>query len=512
MSKTYLDHITNKEDNDDLSVTYTVSKTDEITSETYRKQSIDLFLPLSDRLHSLTEYYKLESEAVGELISSIIGMYFFSRTKSLADYLHAISALKSIPLLYRIECSKNVENGYTHIDDMFMNEASEMATLPTPIRIDTAIFLIKKVWSIVDYYKESSREYFCHIILDSSIDSLYRYRTIQSLENVFSKDNKEAFLYYTKEACIRFMQKEPTFTYRVIVCQYLLEKCSPDSDMVEEIQSFLLSTAENPTLADDVRADACDIILQYCDEASRSRAQSALFVLGGQDRNNIFKNKQNVHVRSIEESVEKVVNELTMYHPRSGTHYTFDQARDTILEITKDNTNKKDIEGALIRISIDRAVYGKSNTTLMGVLAKIWTYIQDSEYREDLEGRLLEELTESNDKCSSGYVARLVNTLSGYDDKMSITISFEDQIVANLEGRLNHAITNLDDSYETDLIIEEMSIPVINFHLRGNFLRFFRENISQIREQMYNEFHEFMEDVDFDFYFRKAIIHYEGCR
>ena len=149
--------------------------------------------------------------------------------------------------------------------------------------------------------------------------------------------------------------------------------------------------------------------------------------------------------------------------------------------------------------------------TLSTILAKVWTYIQDSEFREELEKRLLEELVESNNKCSTGYVSRLVNTLSGFDESMSITISFEDQIIANLEGRLNANIKMIKDEEYMDLVLHEMTIPVIFYNLRLHFLKFFREHISHIRQEMYEEFRKFMTDTDYDFYFRKAIIHYEGC-
>jgi hypothetical protein len=94
---------------------------------------------------------------------------------------------------------------------------------------------------------------------------------------------------------------------------------------------------------------------------------------------------------------------------------------------------------------------------------------------------------------------------------MSISISFEDQITANVEGRLNACIRNIKDDDVIDNILNEMSIPVIHYELRKNFLTFFRQHISKIREELYNEFHTFMTDLDYDFYFRKAIIHYEGC-
>jgi hypothetical protein len=164
------------------------------------------------------------------------------------------------------------------------------------------------------------------------------------------------------------------------------------------------------------------------------------------------------------------------------------------------------LESAMVRITIDRAIYGRFHLSLAHIIAKMWTYIQDSPHRDELQKRLLEELIDSNNKCSSGYVSRIVNTLSGFGD-MSLQISFEDQIVTVLETRLNAEIMNDENA---DTILDEMTLPVRFFEKRGTFLKFFRTHISRIREEMYEEFKEYVNTYDYDMYFRKAIMHYEG--
>lgn len=490
-------------------------KIDESNEFELQKASKDLSLSLEKRLYYLEKYYSSYPDNIGETINSITGMYMFAQTKILTEYLNSLSCFLAIPIDYRIECAKCLNNGegYPHINNMFKNEMKMIKTLPTPVRVDTILFLMDS-----KDYRNESREYFCDVINDMRLENLYRFRVIQSLENKYGKEkDKEIFIFYAKEASIRFMNNNRNnFTYRVLACQYLLEKCDPDENLKDVIEKFLLEVGENPTIDEDVRADACDVILQYGGDSAREGARALLFIIGGgnMSRNNIYKNSQNVHIRSIEDSVQKIIEKLSCYHPKSGKIYDFSKTREDIIKKIEQTENKEEktgIEEAMTRILIDRAVYGSTNLTLGGILAKIWTYIQDSEFREELEKRLFEELLESNNKCSSGYASRLVNTLSGFDEAMSISISFEDQIVANLEGRLNHRIKELKDEEYMSLVLEEMTLPVIFFEQRRNFLKFFREHISSIREEMYNEFKDFMEDIDYDFYFRKAIIHYEGC-
>jgi len=48
----------------------------------------------------LVSYYKKEGDEIGELISTIAGMYTFSKTKNLLEYLTAICSVSDIPIIY----------------------------------------------------------------------------------------------------------------------------------------------------------------------------------------------------------------------------------------------------------------------------------------------------------------------------------------------------------------------------------------------------------------------------
>ena len=161
-----------------------------IDSKQLRKNVIDLFLPLELRLQYLELFHSREIDQFGEIISCINGMYSFSRTVSLKQYIIAIAQNDSIPIIYRIDCSKNLnEEGYPFINELCKNIC--FIFLPTPIRVETVIYLMKNALS----YKEESVKYFCDIINDIHIESLYRFKLIQSLENTFPL-NSELFYFY----------------------------------------------------------------------------------------------------------------------------------------------------------------------------------------------------------------------------------------------------------------------------------------------------------------------------
>ena len=60
-------------------------------------------------------------------------------------------------------------------------------------------------------------------------------------------------------------------------------------------------------------------------------------------------------------------------------------------------------------------------------------------------------------------------------------------------------------------VLNEMTIVTSDWAGRPNFLLFFGSVMLRIREEMYQEFREHMDDSDFDLYMRKAIIVFEGA-
>jgi hypothetical protein len=211
-------------------------------------------------------------------------------------------------------------------------------------------------------------------------------------------------------------------------------------------------------------------------------------------------------------------------------------------------------------------------TILLKVYSYIQTR-DDESIKEELYKRMLEELEEMSGTCSSGFASRLVNIISGHEN-FNIRISFEDQIISNFMGRLNakaREITNIDNIFRnervedvvelwllgdervqirkdienecelefkkrpvirdvvkkflsedreekienciqifSESVINEMMIKSSRYGDRRNFSLFFRTYASKIREELAEEFKEFVSDTDFDLWFRRAIMSYDG--
>jgi hypothetical protein len=256
----------------------------------------------------------------------------------------------------------------------------------------------------------------------------------------------------------------------------------------------------------------------------------------------VYDNAQNVHNKKIEESALPIIRFLLQKDQQNTQTYEMVTAEIDKLLIDR-KIDSKNIKLSLNRIAIDRSLY--HNTSLTTILTKLLFYItshENEDTKEELLKRLWEELEDMAGTCSSGFLMRLLNTLSGFEEGLSLQISYEEQIVANFVGRLNYYtkyITSSDspffhEKYEDVLklcgcgldkeskedivetfqenVLAEMTENTSNWSSRLNFSLFFRTYLSKLREELYQEFKSFVTDTEFDLAIRRAISTYEGVK
>lgn len=467
---------------------------------------LDLTLSEKSRIEAVNLYFKKEGgDNLIDIINKLIMMYQLSSTKTLKQYLYAISKdscidpfLKIISAVGLCQHDEKDDLGYKAITAVY----PELKTTGTPYKISVIKLLMRN-----PNYNEISLSYFCDIINDTELDCDYRYKTILSLEDIGENKN-----YFIANSCLSFIKNEKNLIeYRILAGQNLLQKEPND-----EVISILLNFATSKEVEYNTRADATDVLLQFGTPEVKKTAQSIILELGvGNTRNTkttIYNNKQNVHTKDIENSVGEILEFLHTFNIMKikNKPITFEYVEKKIISLskTKLKENLTKIKIALNRIDIDRAIYSKYSCTLSNILLRIWTYLTGHEHEEEMKTRLIEELVEMAGTCSTGYVSRLANTISGYSD-VGIRISWKDQITSNLTGRLNARIRDLDNLTLQEKILSEMTVENTGYENRKNFLKFLRQTVSDIRTEMYEEFKHHMDDCDFDLYFRSALSIYE---
>lgn len=478
----------------------------------HHNHAVDLSLSLKERIMYLETYYDNNGEDdVSEIINRLEMMYLFSKVKILEDYLFEISIKSSIPYNLKLICAMALCSSDSKSKRGFeaLNIVCKNLKEPTPCRIEAVFTLMKN-----KKYEDEAQQYFFDIINDQNIDCDYRYKTILSLENKFP-------IKKLKNSCLEFLLNDKNMTtFRILSGQCLLKKCECTKETSHEVEKILLSFCSDIDLDVNLRSDAADVILMLGCEENKKMAQEIIRELGGRNAKTIFDNAQNVHSTEVEKSVEEIIGflmEYPTYHIEGipiVIETVFRKIKDHLQFDNEDKCplskeDRENINGAMTRVLCDRGTYSIYNCSLKKIIVQLWSYIIKHEHFETLRQRLIDQLLDSNGWCSTGYESRLANTISGFAGDLQVRISWEDQIIGNFKGRLTAKMKKQkQEIYES--MLEEMTEVSSNFQKRLNFLHFIRDNMLSIREEMYEEFKEYISDTDFDLYFRKAISVFEG--
>jgi hypothetical protein len=542
----------------------------DIDDVNYEKHILDLSLRYETRIKLIHRYFQENQNNAIEIISRISGMYQFSGAKILEKYLNGIALETKLSDFLNVEAVKGLLSFTEFEEDIYDKDDDEMKEiktesnnairqrndlrqniayetlniicsrlgneLATPYKIDVICSLMEN-----EKYKEESSLYFIKIIEDNRIDCDYRYKSILSLERKKISDIK----FHLYKSLLSFLRnRNNLMMYRILSSQYLLQSIKElmTENEIKEVEQNLLEFAENEDNEYNLRADASDVLLSLGSEDMKIKGREIIMKLGGKGKT-IFDNKQNVHVKEIEKSVMNIL-ETICYVPimkLNDDFINFDYVDEEIQKLINDTNDKEKILVSLNRIRMDRTLYSALSITLSVVMVKLWSYICSNENKNEMQKRLLQELEDMAGTCSSGFISRLVNTISGFGD-LSIAISFEDQIVSNFSARLNsyaqkicdedsifrdkafedvkklHNSENPDETKDTvienfyDSVLNEMMLSSSDYRNRPCFLLFFRTYMSKIREEMFKEFIEYVSESEFDLYFRKALSYYDGIR
>lgn len=292
----------------------------------------------------------------------------------------------------------------------------------------------------------------------------------------------------------------------------------------EEVMVRLLEIAVNPQHTDNTRADAADVLLRLGTTKYVAEAKNVITDLGGhalatgstllQRIRTIYNDSQNVHNDSIAASVN-VFLEKILHDPNhtSGIVPSFLDVYNDVARLIRVKLStpqeKFSANRGLNRITIDTAVFTKYKITVADVFVHVWICIlsHPEQEREELQKRLLQELIEADDTCSSGHAARYVNVLSAYD--VDLRITWADQIRANIIGRLEARIRDHPNN-ETKQSIALGAMADADPEDRQVYVSFITATLDDLHSELKQEFvgDGYIKEEEFEKYFndgKKAV-------
>ncbi len=162
----------------------------------------------------------------------------------------------------------------------------------------------------------------------------------------------------------------------------------------------------------------------------------------------IYEDEQNIHNSSIQKSIkESIYKLLNNYHTGviSSEYLEWTELNTEIKQRLSEYINSTDVH-SLLNVTFGEVFYS--------VVAEIKTLPND--YHSSIKQRINEEMYESECKCFSGRITRLVNSLSGFSDKVTVTLSESEEIsniITVLQRKFIHeSITELKEVIKKELL------------------------------------------------------------
>lgn len=181
----------------------------------------------------------------------------------------------------------------------------------------------------------------------------------------------------------------------------------------------------------------------------------------------VYNDSQNVHDSAINKSVIKVLTTLfNMYKNRIDIFTTVDENnsyKDEVIDnicqiLVNEFPNKSDnITYVVEDIKNNISIFG-DNISLQDGFIAVWLWINDKDAEDSkvLKGRLIEEIVEMKNYCTTGKLARLMNTIQGFsdDENLCIRISDSSQCKSVVSTYLGKCLQNCEDEKVTEGILD----------------------------------------------------------
>ena len=179
-----------------------------------------------------------------------------------------------------------------------------------------------------------------------------------------------------------------------------------------------------------------------------------------ENNQNIYNDFQSVHNHNIQECIRKSIQNILNIKPVITNLYNYILNDDIFTSKTKeilfDYINCKDVHSTL-------------NITFEELLLHVINRIEVNKHKSEIKNVLNVEMLDSECKCFTGRISRLINCLNGFDELVEINISENEQIgqiISLVKEQLilkgKYTIENHKSIVKEELLNRQYSLEIIN--------------------------------------------------
>ena len=373
------------------------------------------------------------------------------------------------------------------------------------------------------------------IISDESQEEYDMYKRYYFFANNDKYFKLEDNLVYKLQPYFYYFSTHKKYPLELILlsARYIIMSYPYDSDERVDVLNYLLEIADDKKETVYARAECADILYTYGEGNEIYYGKKIITELGideNQERKTVYTNMQNVHNEKITESVIKIIRTLKReFHSILGKlfteKYTIDNVRNDLNEIISkkfstiqpslnSDTNLSEMEKKrenvnkfLFRIMTDPSRYEQMSIAEIMLLVYYKIKKLDEEKINVCIQRLLEESEESLETCSSGYLTRIINVLSGFveGEDMQLRLDPKDELRSAIFARIHQRIRSLPDVLRNDVLEGLTSDKEEDKQYFDQFMDYYSPE-----EELWNEYKDIMIESEFKEVFIKSVNEYKG--
>lgn len=296
----------------------------------------------------------------------------------------------------------------------------------------------------------------------------------EELEKLILTETDEVFLSIlknidwsiSKEFYIKHFYNCKLLYYKLISAKPIFQKVFYDDNytykgklriVYDDTLKFLMARSLDENESINIRAECLDTIITYGRKLEREKADDLIKTLGQlyveNKEKTIYTNSQNVHTQGVQRTaVSSLLNLATYHRPTENIDLIYEMVLNKLVE---DEDKREKVIKSLKRIIMDPTLFQGFN--ISQILSIVWQEIERlRKYKAELENRLIEELYDSDETCSSGYFTRIINVLSGYSVHVKIGISPEEELISRVVQSIKNKISKLEFIDKERLSLEIM--------------------------------------------------------
>lgn len=317
----------------------------------------------------------------------------------------------------------------------------------------------------------------------------------------------ETFIYGLQSAF--FYNTTNSLRDRILSANYIIQ--SEESEILERdnICDLLLECYSEKKYDGPTKGDALDVVVRLGNKDQREKALFLLTELGYDDSQysndvasrirTFYNNTQNIHLTDIDKKLEKFVQENDFTELED-----YDVVKSEVMALISTSKSAKkrfNCIRSISRVERDTTKLTSKNLTLVDIFIKVWMIVKESEKRELLESRMLDELEDMDDTCTTGHGGRFVNVVMDDEDAMKIT--WQDQITANISGRVTSEMNKSE-------FVEDIKAGMIADSAEDEDAVKYREFVLEYRDVLYKELYDefvggkYIKKTEFNKYFENG--------